>query len=154
MTFARTAFAAALATLALGAAVPHASAAPIVVGSDYAEKTQASCFGKDQCTATFSAIPAGKTLVVTDVSCSGQMPYDQKLVLLQLLSLKTNGTYNFLNSVVEFGEQVTNGLYNTYQAHQQMRYVVYSGEKPVVANLKNKATGENYYSCSIVGVLK
>jgi len=132
MTFARTAFAAALATLALGAAVPHASAATAIVGADSADKTQASCY----------------------VSCSGQMPYDQKLVLLQLLSLKTNGTYNFLNSVVEFGEQVTNGLYNTYQAHQQMRYVVYSGEKPVVANLKNKATGENYYSCSIVGVLK
>ncbi|BBE73425.1 hypothetical protein [Oharaeibacter diazotrophicus] len=154
MTIARATFAAALATLALGAAVPHASATPIVVGSDYAERLQGSCYGKDQCAINFSAIPAGKTLVVTDVSCSGQMPYDQNLVLLQLLSLKTNGTYAFLNSIIEFGPQVVNGLYNTFQAHQQMRYVVYAGEKPVVANLKNKFVGENYYSCSIVGVLK
>lgn len=35
-----------------------------------------------------------------------------------------------------------------------MRFVVYAGEKPVASNLKNKFTGENYYSCTIVGVLE
>jgi len=154
MTIARTAFAAALATLALGAAVPHASAAPTIVGSDYAERGQGSCPNSAECTITFSAIPAGKALVVTDVSCRGRMPYDQKLVYLELLSQKANGSYNFLTSTIEFGEQIINGLYNTYQGHQQMRFVVYAGEKPVASNLKNKFTGENYYSCTIVGVLK
>ncbi|BBE73424.1 hypothetical protein [Oharaeibacter diazotrophicus] len=154
MTIARSAFAAALATLAFGAAVPHASAAATIVGSDYNDRVLANCYGKAECAASFSAVPAGKTLVVTDASCRGSMPNDQKLVYLQLNSLKANGSYNYIDSVIAFGNQITNGLDNTYQAHQEMRFVVYAGEKPVASTLKDKSAGNNYMVCSIVGVLK
>jgi len=154
VTIARTTFAAALATLALGIAVPHASAAPIVVGTDYAERSMGSCPNKAECTVTFSAVPAGKSLVVTDVSCRGQIPVNKKLVSLQMTSAKPDGYYNYIDNVIEFNTPVPNGLYNAYQGHQQMRFVIFAGEKPIVTNLRADFVGENFLVCSIVGILK
>jgi len=140
------------AALAAATAAP-AAAAPTIVGVEYLERVYGGCYNASMCVVKGTAIPAGKTLFVTDVSCVVKITSDQTLLTLDLASRKADESYTGLSAALQ-PQYMGVSTVRYYQVHQQMRFVVFPTEKPVIDVIKSKAPGDNFADCTIVGVLK
>ncbi|BBE73427.1 hypothetical protein [Oharaeibacter diazotrophicus] len=146
-----TARAALAVALALGAAVPHATAATIAAGY-YMEQRVNSCAQRDLCFLNFSAVPAGKTLILTDVSCTASVGSGSVLVATQV-ARSGDGDHSGRRPIPPvFTYQ--NGQDRNYQLQTKTMLIVQAGQVPWIATNYSAKANSLIVDCTIAGVLK
>jgi hypothetical protein len=148
---------AALAAAAFGAllsATAAASAAPTIAGSYYAEKVSKVCTGVSFCELTFTAVPAGKSLIVTDIGCVATLPSTQALAAISAQGRKADNSPVPLNAYIQ--TVLFSNLDGTkrYQAQTEVTHILTATQKPTITASKSAAAGEFIVACTIAGVLQ
>jgi len=149
---------AALAAAALGASLATASAGQLVVSSNYQDYSQSNC-NSSSCKLLFTAIPTGKTAIVTDVNCTFVVKTGHKPFLWELLGRKptTSGVRRMTLTRVE---ETSTTSYTYYTMKAEGRQIYVAGDTPEIGGLVfNTAGGSinpgNYNpNCTISGVLQ
>jgi hypothetical protein len=156
VSFARTlpgfALAAAGATIAVAPLSP-ALGAPIIAGAVYNEAKSQSCTAPN-CFLTFTQIPAGKHLVVTNVSCSIQTRNAPNIP--QISFRQTIETGNYYLAPIFRGNRTAGGdVFRDYVSNDAVSLIVRSTSFPRVTVLTFAGQGSVVaFDCMISGVLK
>lgn len=149
---ARIAFAAA--ALAAVAAAAPASAAPVVAGNVYMDRTFAICSNSTNCEVVFTAVPAGKTLIVTDAGCVATTNNNVAVVSSVLRGRDSGG--NLVNRNAYFTPVLTmasNGN-RRYQMQMSTTMIMKAGDKPQVFLGPLSAPTAFFADCTIAGTLQ
>jgi len=149
----RSTIAALAATLTLAAA-GTAAAAPTIAGAYYQEQTLKLCSGAGSCELLFTAVPAGKALILTDVACVATMTSSSTL---SALSVSSRNAANVLVGRTSYPTATTLsviGGIRRYQAQAGLTHIVAAQEKPRVYLEANPAPASFVAQCSISGLLQ
>jgi hypothetical protein len=151
MTFARTVLAAVASLVAFSSA---ASAAPTIAGGFYQEQMLKTCNNTTSCELMFTAVPAGKTLIVSDVAC---VITTANTASISALSLSARQANNTLVSRSSYPQPVLVANLNgtkRYQAQTPVTFITLAGEKPRVFASVSQASAEFVAMCNVSGELK
>jgi hypothetical protein len=127
--------------------------AAVAIGSYYTEALQEDCYfpPATQCRLTFSAVPSGKTLLITLVTCDLYLTGgDVTLATVKLLA-RTNTS--IIGSRVQFlAPQFTasTSTYNQYEMTVQTSFLVLPGQHPLI-EVDAFKPGDIFAACSITG---
>lgn len=147
---ARLGFLAAVAALSLGSA-STSQAAAFNLAAGYGDIATKSCTNAISCVATFStAVPTGKVLVITSVTCNVQTSGNTSITHLALAANNlsaTTGGFLTPSTIAYFG---TTGY---YQSADTLFTFVKAGAKPVVGAIFTQKTN-SVVACTLGGVLK
>jgi hypothetical protein len=138
-------------SLAVFAPASRSRAAPYQAGGYYTDdaiSTSTPC-GTGFCSTTvvFAAVPAGKTLVVTDVSCFYRLSGTTVLQKLYL-GTATSSARSFLTPASYGSSQGS----RAYASHQEVLHIVPAGVRPGVY-LQTDTNGLSLMTCHIGGLL-
>ncbi|BBE73422.1 hypothetical protein [Oharaeibacter diazotrophicus] len=145
---------AALAATVLLAAAGSAAAAPTIAGAYYQEQTLKLCSGVSACELMFTAVPAGKSLILTDVACVATMTSSSTL---SALSVSSRTAANVLVARTSYPTATTLsvvGGIRRYQAQAELTHIVAAQERPRVYVEANPAPASFVAQCSISGLLQ
>lgn len=130
-----------------------AAAAPTIAGNFYQEQILGNCSNKSSCELMFTAVPAGKSLVVTDSGCVVTMTSTASIAGLSL-SGRTAANQLISRTVYPLPVLVSNfGGSKRYQAQNSVRHIMLAGEKPRMFVGASAAAAEFVTICSISGIL-
>lgn len=142
----RRAFLLTAAILGLAATGP-AGAAPAIVGAFYSENNSKSCGGVASCTMSFSAIPAGRSVVVRNLTCS--VRHGAAATTSILFPFTGNGR----NAWPKLGLAVTSGGTRVYTVNEEMFALFTAGQSPAIGLSVNTATTISLF-CTISGDIR
>ncbi len=139
---------AALAAIALGIALaPPASAVPLIAAGIYIETKSVSCPTTSTCHALFTAVPAGKTLIVRSATCGIFVLTTSARIYSYYLS--GNGRTTFL----EITPPVVLSNTNRYSLNSEVLVPLVAGQSPVIRFSLTSSAGVSM-ACTIAGELK
>ena len=124
-----------------------AGAAPIIVGSVYSEYNTKSCGGTTTCSMAFSAIPAGKSVVIRNLTCS--VRHGTSATTPILFPFTGNGRIAW----PKLGLAVTSGGTRVYTVNEEMFALFTAGQSPAIGFSVNTATTIFLY-CTISGDIR
>jgi hypothetical protein len=129
--------------------VDCASSAPVVTGSNYEERLYKTCSSVSFCLASFSQIPAGKTVVVTNVGCFAAVTKSVQSSLLGVSS--TANTYSARHQYfpMQLMSRSSSNSLMYYSAQAPIRAAMASGFPYVAVSLI--AAGTHTLDCTISG---
>lgn len=145
---------AALAAAFVLAAAGTAAAAPTIAGAYYQEQTLKLCNGTGSCELMFTAVPAGKSLILTDVACVATMTSSSTLSALSVSSRNAaNALVGRTSYPTASALSVVGGI-RRYQAQAGLTHIVAAQEKPRVYVEASPAPASFVAQCSISGLLQ
>lgn len=153
MTFARIASAAAFAFAGMLSA-SAAIAAPTIVGDVYQEQILKNCSNASFCEVMFTAVPAGKSLVVTDVACVTTVSPANWLIATSLAGRKADNSLVQRNAYPFPSQVSTTASLKRYQLDAEVKTILLSGEKARMYIEANGVVPQFVSICNIVGQLK
>ena len=121
-----------------------AQAAPIIVGTYYEDNVTASCSAAP-CTAFFSAVPAGKAVLVTNIAC--WILVNNSTLLSAELTVGAGHTVR--RETLQVGPVMPQGANNSYTAGGEVKFLFGQGKAPRVSAYY-AGTGSTLV-CRIVG---
>jgi hypothetical protein len=151
MRLATTVLAASAAFVALASV---ASAAPVVAGGVYQEQITKNCANSGNCEIMFTAVPAAKTLIVTDVACVAVVTNTASLAATSLSGRKADNTMVQRTSYPEAKLTSSGNGAKRYQIQDTVRQVLLAGEKPRMFISMYSAPADFTSICTISGELK
>ena len=144
---------AALLSLAWIAVARGANAAPTISQGFYQEGSLVTCASNaNSCSLPYTAIPAGKTLIVQHISCTMQIGGNQTPASISVRSL-ANGIQKNLNflTATQVGATV-NGV-RTFHLNDPAQLVILAGEQPQVFTQIATPTSPYTVRCFVSGQL-
>jgi hypothetical protein len=100
-----------------------AFSAPSIISGTYQEVVNIACDNKETCTVSFTAVPAGKTLTVSQVSCSVFL--EPSSLQIESLSFGTGGAFRTLTPT-----QMPATTVKRFQSNDQMLAAFKAGTIP------------------------
>ena len=122
-----------------------AQAAPIRSGTYYEDNVTASC-SAGPCNAFFSALPAGKALLVTNIACSITVTNSS----LYMAELTVGAGHTIRREILQVGPVRPQGTNNAYTAGGEVKFMFTTGERPRVTAYLITDTS-SHLICRIVG---
>lgn len=151
-----SALATAVFAIATAATVYDASALQIT-GNRLIEQMSRDCGDLSNCYLTFSPVPTGKRLVITDVSCRAKIPKNETIYYSLLQGSKPNGqkteqeTYLTMTRIGD----TPYGALGTWQVNQKTNHVLLAGQRPYIGMYRTSDSVINTSTdCSISGILE
>ena len=135
---------------ALGFLASVAQAVPIISQGYYEEFLSRNCFNASSCSVPFSAVPAGKTLIVTNVSCQLLTSGTNTAVHAASLTKVGGGGPTFLETSVF----VTATTFRRFLSNTQVTKIYRAGESPSVSVSFTTTISTISMNCHISGILK
>jgi hypothetical protein len=131
----------------------RANATPTISQGHYQEGSLVTCGSNvTSCALPYTAIPAGKTLIVQHISCTIQIGGNQSVANISVRSLANNTQHNlnFL-TVTQIGTTVNN--VRTFHMNDTVQLVIPGGEVPQVFTEIATPTSPYAVRCYISGQL-
>ncbi len=145
--------AAALSTMA-AASLTSASAAPTIAGGIYMDQSVKSCSSASSaCEVEFAAVPAGKTLVITDAGCAVNTASGIALVSSTLRGRTAGGATVNRNAYFQPLQTSPSGD-RRYQMQLNTHLILLAGEKPNIFLSASAASAGFAANCTVAGELK
>lgn len=145
---------AALAAAALVASATAAAAAPTIAGPFWSERVLKVCSNLSFCELSFTPVPAGKSLMVTDAGCVVTMPSNQAISAISVSGRKSDNTSVGLTNYVQVVSFSSDASTRRYQGQTQMAQLLTTTQRATVTASKSTATGEFIVSCTLTGTLQ
>jgi len=145
---------AALAAAALVASATAAAATPVTAGNYWSEKLSKVCDNSSYCEVSFTPVPAGKTLIVTDAGCVVTMPTSQSIAAISVSGRKADNTPIGLVSYVQTVSFSSDSTSRRYQGQTQMKHLVLATQRANVTVSKYGSAGEFIVGCTLTGTLQ
>jgi hypothetical protein len=136
------------------AATPLAAdAAPRIAGNVLQDRADAVCFGKHYCAPHFSPVPAGKSLIVTDVACSITLTNAANFIPLRVTLFDSQDGSRISYPIPHF--MGVNLSLKIYQIQDKVRHILPTGATPVLGVELPLHTYSPYFyvNCSLTGDL-
>lgn len=138
-----------IAVATLAAASSGAVAAPQIQNGFYQESISTSCAGSTVCVGSFTAVPAGKTLVVRQIECRGIVPGNAQVYGTALHSFGAGiSGKSYLTGKVEKAINPAGAFAYTYS---QEAVNMFSGTTPRVTMYATVAPATFNLQCTISG---
>ncbi|BBE74151.1 hypothetical protein [Oharaeibacter diazotrophicus] len=151
-----TALATAVFAIATAATVYDASALQIT-GNRLIEQASSDCGDLMNCYVTFSPVPIGKRLVITDVSCRAMIPKNESIYYSLLNGTKSNGSKTEQETyltMTKIGDAPYGGT-SIWQVNQKVTHVLLAGQRPYIGMYRTTDSLFNTGTdCSISGILE
>jgi hypothetical protein len=140
-----------------------AQSSAVTVGTNYHETSSrygtqvpgtAGCNNTNTCYISFNLVPAGKQLLITDISCEAFINAGSAAAVLrtQVMTYLGNNQmtdrYTFLKSTIVYED---NSSSRTFQVKDTARHLVRAGERPVVVLRSLFFATQMMGLCSIAG---
>ena len=143
-----------LATLPAFAALPGASAAPVIVGANYQDtKSNPNC-NIANCSLSFTPVPAGRNLTITHFTC-----FIEALNVAQTpeLSLLDNTFAHYFNGLPQFlyNQTIGSTVLRAFASNDEVFQIVKGGKFPAATAITPAAAGKiRHFACTISGQLR
>jgi len=136
--------------IALGLLASVSQAAPIISQGYYEEFLSRNCFNASSCNVPFSAVPAGKTLIITNVSCQLLTSGTNTAVFGASLTKVGGGGPTFLGTSV----LVTSTTFRKFLSNTQVTKIYLAGQSPSVSVSFTTSISTIGMNCFISGSLR
>ena len=133
----------------IGLAAPVSQATPTIIQGHYEETVGQSCPNSQACSVVFTAMPAGKTLVVSNVSCTITAGNSATILALALTRQGSSLNQAFLN----LGTAVTFSSFRRFVSNTEISKLYVGGALPKVSVSFNAVQASSSMSCYLAGVL-
>jgi hypothetical protein len=137
-----------------GLAPPGAGAAPLIVGANYQDtKSNPNC-NTANCSLSFTTVPAGKNLTITNLSCKIEtvnVAQTPDLILLDsALDRIVDGLPQFLSN-----KTVGSNIHRYFASNDQVLHIVQGGKVPGTRSITPGVAGSiRSFRCTIGGQLR
>jgi hypothetical protein len=133
----------------LSLAAPVAQATPTIIQGHYEEGVTLVCPNAQACSIVFTAIPAGKALIVSNVSCSITAGNTSAILTLLLTRQGSAANQAYLN----LGTAVTFSSIRRFVSNTDIEKIYAGGAIPKISASLNAVQASVNMACYIAGVL-